>query len=116
MDVALELIGLPLTIRQAVQSLAVQGRAALAGITDKTVEIAPYDEVLNKEAEIIGVSDHLAQELPLLISMVQKGELELSKAISRTVPLVASAINEVLDALEMSGESIRTVIKMDGAD
>src|ERR1019366_8195840 len=40
-DVALELIGLPLTMRQAVQSLAIQGRAALAGITDKTIEVAP---------------------------------------------------------------------------
>lgn len=30
-DVALELIGLPLTMRQAVRSLAIQGRAALAG-------------------------------------------------------------------------------------
>ena len=32
-DVALELIGLPLTMHQAVLSLAVKGRAALAGIT-----------------------------------------------------------------------------------
>jgi propanol-preferring alcohol dehydrogenase len=111
-DVALELIGLPLTMRQTVQSLAIKGRAALAGITEKTFEVAPYDEVLNKEAEIIGVSDHLAQELPLLISMVQKGELDLSKAITRTVPLDAGAINEVLDGLEKSGENVRTVISM----
>ena len=63
-DVALELIGLPATMRQAVQCLAIKGRAALAGLMDRTFEVAPYTEVLNKEAEIIGVSDHQAQELP----------------------------------------------------
>jgi len=111
-DVALELIGLPRTMQQAVRVLAIKGRAALAGITDKTFEVAPYEEVLNKEAEIIGVSDHLAQELPLLIQMVRDGKLILSKAITRTVPLEAGAINEALDGLEGFGEDVRVVITM----
>ena len=109
-DVALELIGLPLTMRQAVQSLAIQGRAALAGITDKTFEVAPYFEVLNKEAEIIGVSDHLAQELPQLIDWARRGALDLSKVITRTLPLDAKAVNDALDGLEKFGEEGRTVI------
>jgi len=109
-DVALELVGLPVTMTQAVRSLATQGRAALAGITDQTFEIAPYQEILNKEAEIIGVSDHLAQELPLLIEWVRRGKLKLSEVISRTVPLQASAINEALDRLEQFREEGRVVI------
>jgi propanol-preferring alcohol dehydrogenase len=109
-DVALELIGLPLTMRQAVQSLAIQGRAALAGITDKTFEVAPYFEVLNKEAEIIGVSDHLAQELPQLIDWARRGALDLSKVITRTLPLDAKAVNDALDGLEKFGEGGRMVI------
>jgi propanol-preferring alcohol dehydrogenase len=109
-DVALELIGLPLTMRQAVQSLAIQGRAALAGITDKTFEVAPYFEVLNKEAEIIGVSDHLAQELPTLIEWARRGALDLSKVITRTLPLDAQAVNDALDELEKFGEAGRMVI------
>jgi propanol-preferring alcohol dehydrogenase len=109
-DVALELIGLPLTMRQAVQSLAIQGRAALAGITDKTFEVAPYFEVLNKEAEIIGVSDHLAQELPQLIEWARRGALDLSKVITRTLPLDAKEVNDALDGLEQFGEEGRMVI------
>ncbi len=109
-DVALELIGLPVTMQQAVRSLAIRGRAALAGITDKTLEIAPYEEVLNKEAEIIGVSDHLAQELPPLIEWVRQGKLDLSEVVTRTVPLDAEAINETLDRLERFGEDVRVVI------
>jgi propanol-preferring alcohol dehydrogenase len=110
-DVALELIGLPLTMRQAVRSLAIQGRAALAGITDKSFEIAPYQEVLNKEAEIIGVSDHLAQELPRLIEWVRKGKLDLSSVITRSLPLDAGEINGALDRLDSFGQDVRMVIK-----
>jgi threonine dehydrogenase-like Zn-dependent dehydrogenase len=109
-DVALELIGLPLTMRQTVQSLAIKGRAALVGITDKTFEIAPYEEVLNKEAEIIGVSDHLASELALLIEWVRQGKLDLSEIVTRTVPLDEHAINEALDGLEKFGAEGRVVI------
>ncbi len=110
-DVALELIGLPLTMRQAVQCLAIQGRAALAGITEKTFEVAPYMEVLNKEAEIIGVSDHLVQELPQLLEWARRGALDLSGVITRTLPLDARAVNGALDGLEQFGEDGRMVIR-----
>jgi len=109
-DVALELIGLPLTMRQAVLCLAVQGRAALAGITEQALELYPYHELLNKEAEVIGVSDHLAEELPELIGMARQGQLNLSSAVTRTVGLEAAAVNEVLDNLEKFGDSVRVVI------
>jgi 2-desacetyl-2-hydroxyethyl bacteriochlorophyllide A dehydrogenase len=109
-DVALELIGLPLTMRQAVRSLAIQGRAALAGITDRTFEVAPYAEVLNKEAEIIGVSDHLAQELPQLLEWARCGALDVSKVVTRTLPLDPKAVNEALDGLERFGRDARLVI------
>ena len=109
-DVALELIGLPGTMRQTVQSLAIKGRAALVGITDKTFEIAPYEEVLNKEAEIIGVSDHLASELALLIELARSGKLNLANIVTRTVPLEAAAINDTLNGLEKFGDDGRVVI------
>lgn len=109
-DVALELIGLPLTMRQAVQSLAILGRAALAGLMRGTFEVAPYGELLNKEAEIIGVSDHLASELPSLLELARRGQLDLSQGIIRAVPLESAAINEVLDSLEKFGDDMRVVI------
>ncbi len=109
-DVALELIGLPLTMRQAVRVLAVRGRAAVAGITEKSFEVAPYDELLNKEAEIIGVADHLAQELPLLLDLARRRKLDLSGVVTRTVPLDARAINETLDRLEQFSDDVRVVI------
>jgi propanol-preferring alcohol dehydrogenase len=110
-DVALELIGLPVTMRQAVSCLAVQGRAVLAGITEKTFEISPYSEVLNKEAEIIGVSDHLAQEMPQLLEWARTGVLDLSGVITRRLPLDAHVVNEALDELEQFEADGRMVIQ-----
>jgi propanol-preferring alcohol dehydrogenase len=109
-DVALELIGLPLTMAQAVQVLAVQGRAALAGITQKSFEVTPYNELINREAEIIGVSDHLAHELPLLLELARQGKLNLSQVVTRTIPLDAAAINAALDNLDQFGAGVRVVI------
>lgn len=110
-DVALELIGLPLTMQQAVRSLAIKGRAALVGITEQSFPVAPYHEVINKEAEIIGVSDHLAREVPLLLDLAAKRRLDLSNVVSRTVGLDAVAINQTLDQLEGFGDSVRVAVE-----
>ncbi len=109
-DVVLELIGLPQVMRQAVRSLAVLGRLAIAGITDRMFEVAPYEELLGKEAEILGVSDHLAAEIPQLIDFVCRGQLLLSEAVTQTVSLDADDINGVLDTLESFRAQTRTVI------
>jgi propanol-preferring alcohol dehydrogenase len=109
-DVALELIGLPLTMRQAVQSLAILGRVGLVGLTADNFEIAPYTELVNKEAEIIGVSDHLASEIPSLLELTRTGRLDLSHGMIRTIPLEAEAINDALDGLDAFGDDVRVVI------
>jgi propanol-preferring alcohol dehydrogenase len=111
-DVALELIGLPLTMQECVRSLAVQGRAALVGITDKVFQVSPYQELINREAQIIGVSDHLAAEIPVLLEFARAGKLNLSNVVTSTIPLEAKAINDTLDQLDLfSGQDVRTVIR-----
>ena len=111
-DVALELAGVPITMSQAVQCLAIKGRVAMVGITQKSFEVAPYRDLINKEAEIIGISDHLAQELPALIEWTRRGKLNLSRVVSRSVPLEADAVNQVLDDLAGFGPGVRVVITL----
>ncbi|MGH8242454.1 MAG: alcohol dehydrogenase catalytic domain-containing protein [Steroidobacteraceae bacterium] len=110
-DAALELIGSARTMEQAIAVLAPQGRAALAGLTQERISVAPYRDILNREAEIIGVSDHLAAEIPVLMDFVERGQLDLSHAVTRIVPLEAAAINGVLDGLEAFGDGVRSVIR-----
>jgi len=109
-DVAVELIGKRQTFELAVASLGPKGRAALAGISSDAIVVRPYPDIINREAEIIGVSDHHLSELQTILEWASQGRLNLSSFISQTVPLESEAINGVLDALEAGTSSIRTVI------
>jgi D-arabinose 1-dehydrogenase-like Zn-dependent alcohol dehydrogenase len=109
-DVALELIGSAKSMREAVLCLGPLGRAALVGLTAESMSIFPYPELINKEAEIIGVSDHLATELPALIEFARSGKLRFPPETLRVVDLDASQINAALDALQDSIDHVRTVI------
>lgn len=109
-DVAVEVIGLPETMSQAIRSLAPFGRAVMVGIADRPLLVHTYTELIGKEAEVIGSSDHLLSELPLLLEYVRRQLLDLSRVVTRTVPLSARAINGVLDDLERFTGDVRTVI------
>jgi propanol-preferring alcohol dehydrogenase len=109
-DVSIELIGSALTMSQAVRCLGVFGRAALVGLTAESVSILPYTEIINKEAEVIGVSDHLATDLPLLMQFAADGKLRFPQETLHFVHLDAAQINAALDAVENSIDHIRTVI------
>ena len=109
-DLAVELIGAPETMQQAVRMLAVHGRAAIAGLSRLPLAIDAYRELLGPETEIIGVNDHLLAEMPALIDFARRGTLDLSPVVTRTVPLDAHAVNRVLDDLDAFRAPLRTVI------
>lgn len=109
-DVALEVAGRPETARAALDSLAPMGRAALAGIFPGDIDIRPYGELIRREAELVGVSDHLRSEIPDLLEWAEEGALRLDPVIRRTVPLEAGPVNETLDRLEDFRAEGRTVI------
>src|SRR5437870_10822008 len=111
-DVSIELVGSAITMGQAVRCLGVLGRAALVGLTAESLSVLPYTEVINKEVEIIGVSDHLATELPLLMQFARNGKLCFPEGTLRSVGLDAAQINAALDEVEKSSDHIRTVIAL----
>jgi hypothetical protein len=65
--------------------LGLLGRAALVGLTAESMSIHPYSELINKEAEIIGVSDHLAAQLPTDIEFAMSGKLRFPPETLRVV-------------------------------
>jgi propanol-preferring alcohol dehydrogenase len=92
--------------------LGLLGRAALVGLTAESMSLSPYMELINKEVEIIGVSDHLAAELPTLIEFARSGKLRFPSDAFRFVDLDAQQINASLDAFQNSIDHIRTVIRV----
>jgi propanol-preferring alcohol dehydrogenase len=109
-NLALEMIGLPKTMKQTIDSLGVQGRAVIVGLSQTPLEIHPYQTLIGYEAEIIGSNDHLLQELPLLIDMARQKILDTSHVVSQRIPLDAEKINQRLDDLENYTEDVRAVI------
>lgn len=109
-DVAIEMIGLPVTMKQAIKSVGVLGRVVIVGLSNKPIEVDTYHEILGNEVELIGSNDHHLQELPLLVEMARKKVLDVSKIVTKTVPLDAEEINHALDELEKFGGEVRTVI------
>lgn len=113
-DVTLELVGLPITSEQAIKSLAVQGRAAMVGLANAPTPINTYRDLIGKEREVIGVSDHLPEEIDELLSLARNGQLDIAPVVSKTVPLEETAVNAVFDELDnYSGKAIRTVISIE---
>lgn len=109
-DVAIEMIGLIETQKQALQSAGPMGRVVLVGLSNKDLAVHTYSEILGNEVELIGSNDHLLQELPRLVEFASKKMLDTSHIVSRTIPLDAQAINDTLDALEKFDAGVRTVI------
>ena len=109
-DVAIELVGKAATMNQAVRCLSILGRAAIVALSRDSISFVPYTELINNEAEVIGVSDHLASEIPTLMRYAQSGKLAFPDSALRYVNLDAAQINAALDALETSTDHIRALI------
>jgi propanol-preferring alcohol dehydrogenase len=85
-------------------------RAAIVALSRESMSFFPYTQLINKEVEIIGVSDHLASELLSLLRYAQSGKLTFPDSALRFVDLDAAQINAALDALKESTAHVRTVI------
>jgi len=109
-DVALELVGLAATMRQAIDVLRPHGRAVAVGLAEEPIAIDAYEDLVLREAEIIGVSDHLATELRPLLDLAATGRLDLSRIVTNQVPLEAGPVNQALNDLAAFGDQVRTVI------
>jgi D-arabinose 1-dehydrogenase-like Zn-dependent alcohol dehydrogenase len=109
-DVSVDFVGSAITMAQAVKCVGTLGRAALVALTRESLSVLPYPELINKEAVIVGISDHLATELPVLIQLARDGKLRFAKGTLRSVSLSATAINAALDGLERGIDHVRTVI------
>jgi propanol-preferring alcohol dehydrogenase len=109
-DVAIEMIGLRQTMKQAVQCAGILARVVVVGLSNQPLAIDTYNELIGKELELIGSNDHHLHELPMLIEMARRKILDTSRIVTRAIPLEANAINATPDALEKFSGDIRTVI------
>jgi alcohol dehydrogenase, propanol-preferring len=86
-DVVVDFVGREKTIRQGIDLVAKGGRLVIVGIGAKSVTISPYESLIGKEMEIVGVDDHLKSELIQLIDLAKSRKLDLSHSVTHRVAL-----------------------------
>ncbi len=111
-DIALEFTGNANVAHGGLRSLSPSGRLMIVAINLRALQFDPFADLLVRERRIIGCSDHTRAELVELMDLARRGAIDLSGAITRTVPLEADAVNGVLDDLERGSGHLRTVIDL----
>ncbi|MCH8238503.1 MAG: Zn-dependent alcohol dehydrogenase [Proteobacteria bacterium] len=110
-DYAFEVVGLPVTMRQAYDCLAKRGVAMVVGITPTTAEVSvPSLSLVYEERVLTGSlygSAAPKTDIPRLIDLYRAGRLKLDELLTRSYPL--EEINQAYDALK-SGETLRSVV------
>ncbi len=114
-DVAFEVIGLPRTIDQTITMTRRGGQAVLVGIPrmDTMLSVPAFFGVVLAAKTITGCwygSSNVQDDLPALVDLYRKGDLQLAELVSRTIRL--DEVNEAFDALR-AGEVTRSVIRFD---
>jgi 2-desacetyl-2-hydroxyethyl bacteriochlorophyllide A dehydrogenase len=111
-DVVVEFTGNEKVAHGGLRSTSPGGRLMIVAINLRSFTFNPFADLLVRERRIIGCSDHTRAELVELLELARKGEIDMSRAITRTVPLEGDAVNGVLDDLERGSGHLRTVIEV----
>ena len=111
-DVAFEVIGLEVTIQQAIMMARRGGQAILVGVPpmDVMVTVPAMIGLIVQEKTVKGCwygSSDVHRDVPRLIDHDRKGELKLDELISREIKL--DAINDAFEAMK-TGEVARSVV------
>ena len=110
-DYAFEVVGLPVTMQQAYDSLAKRGIAVVVGVSPTTAKVAVSSLSLVYEERVLTGSLYGSAapktEIPRLIDLYRTGSLKLDELLTRSYPI--EEINQAYDALK-SGETLRSVV------
>lgn len=109
-DLAVELVGMQVTIASAVESLRVGGRAVVAGLGPDPITTLPPTQFVRSEAALLGSYGFTISEIATLVNLCATGRLDLSGSVTEVLPL--SAVNDALQTLhDKSKDIVRQVIR-----
>jgi threonine 3-dehydrogenase len=87
-DVVLEMSGSPIAINDAFKSLKLGGRVVMMGIPKGNVEVDLSQDIIFKEAQVIGVNGRqIFQTWFLMLELMAAGKLDLDFIITHQLPL-----------------------------
>ncbi len=114
-DHAFEAVGLPVLVRQAVESLAIRGTATIVGVPPDGSELSFPFSAIRPECKVqtsrMG-SNQFRTDIPRYLEFYRQGRLNLDDMVSKRGRL--EDINEAFRAMK-AGEVARSVLTFDGA-
>jgi len=110
LDVAFDAVGLKATFEQALESLTVGGRLVGVGMSDQCPTVGPTSMFGLTRKQVLGHLGYQNVDIETLARLVSLGRLDLSRSISRIIPL--EDIADGIDALERGdGNPIRILVQ-----
>lgn len=110
LDVTFDAVGLTVTFEQALDNLTNGGRLVAVGMSDQCPTVGPTSMFGLTRKQVLGHLGYQNADIATLARLVSLGRLDLSRSISRIIPL--ENIREGIDALERAdGNPIRIVVQ-----
>ena len=110
LDVAFDAVGLKVTFEQALDCLTVGGRLIGVGMSAESPTVGPTSMFGLSRRQVLGHLGYQNADIETLAKLVSLGRLDLSRSISRVIPL-----EDIRDGIEMleraEGNPIRILVQ-----
>ncbi len=105
-DIAMEVIGNPKTIEEAIESVRVGGRVCVVGYTHEAISVVA-GKIMFKELEIVGSLGCRPLDYVPIIRMVEQGRIEVKRLVTHRFPL--EELEKAFDVMK-EGASLRSIV------
>ena len=106
-DLAIDFVGANAVLKQAVASLAMDGRAIIVGVSGERIQLGPSVTFAVFRNTLRGVMGYTRAHLETLVQLVASGRLDVSGSISARLPIEAAA-----DGVAMLSEKRNGVVRV----
>jgi threonine dehydrogenase-like Zn-dependent dehydrogenase len=108
-DLAIDFVGANSVLKQAVASLAIDGRAMIVGVSGDRIQLGPSALFAVLRNKLLSVMGYQRAHLETLVSLVASGRLDVSGSISTRLPFEQAA-EGVAILTEKRGDPVRVVL------
>ncbi|MGZ4189123.1 MAG: alcohol dehydrogenase catalytic domain-containing protein [Actinomycetota bacterium] len=108
-DLAIDFVGANSVLKEAVASLAIDGRAMIVGVSGDRIQLGPSALFAVLRNKLLSVMGYQRKHLETLVSLVASGRLDVSGSISARLPF-EQASGGVAMLTEKRGDPVRIVL------
>jgi len=108
-DLSIDFVGANAVLKQAVASLAIDGRAVVVGVSGERIQLGPSALFAVMRNKLLSVMGYTKRHLETLVQLVSSGRLDVSGSVSVRLP-IEDAAEGVSILSEKRGDPVRVVL------